>query len=770
MKRISLYALIPYLLMLFSFSTRYFDVYILTVTGICTINFIRKRKISTSVFLLFFSALAFFNCASSYSLCNKSFYPLIGKPVALTCMIDSTPSVNEDSIQFTAKMISAESNGKVFGLNEKIQVFVSGRNINLEYGDKIEFKTTLIPPDENNNDGGFNYRNYLRSQDIHIICNAYDFSISNYGTYEKVNPLIHKVFMIRSTLLDKCDRFLSEDESAFLKALMLGYKSDMSDSINLYIRRSGISHIVSISGLHLAIMMSIINLLLQKLKFRGRIFIIPIINILSALFITALTGFSPSVKRAAIMLIISNSASMVYRENDSVQSLSFALLILLLANPYAIWDVRLTLSAISVFGIILLNERINRKLPYFIKPAFIRDTLSMTLSAQAITAPLCIYYFGAISVLGVFTNLVVVPLMPYIMGTAVVFMIMPFDVISGFLSDGIWSSAKLITIIAKLIALIPFSQIEISFVEFTRTSLLISFVVYTIKKTIVCRVFYKNAICFLFACVAVFLIFFPPISDDVKLTVINVGQGDCTLIQFPNGKNMLIDGGGSATDDFDTAEKIIKPHLIQNGVDRIDYAVISHFHADHAGGILNLARILPMGCIIAPDYIKAGNDKTIQAILDICLQMNIPLYMMDKGDEFIIDDEILFQVYSPDKAYIYGENDASMVFKITAYGKAVLFTGDIENYTRHILTREEDISCDILKSPHHGDYSIADNNFLAVASPEFAYICVGENNPYGHPDERTLKLYADRNIKVLRTDFEKTIKFIIKRNGKIKIY
>lgn len=770
MKRISLYALIPYLLMVLSFSEEYFDVYILTIIGICSINFIRKTKITTSVFILFFSALAFFNCASSYSLCNKSFYPLIGKPVILTCMIDSTPSINEDDIQFTAKMISAESNGDVIDLTEKIQVFVSGQKINLEYGDKIEFKTTLFLPDENKNDGGFNYRNYLRSQDIHVICNTYDFAISNYTTHEKVNPLIHKIFMLRSALLDKCDKFLSEDESAFLKALMLGYKSDMSDSIDFYIRRSGISHIVSISGLHLAIMMALVNLFLRKLKFRGLIFIIPIINILSALFITALTGFSPSVKRAAIMLIISNSASIVYRENDSVQSLSFALIILLLANPYAIWDVRLILSAISVLGIILLNERITKKLPYFIKPAFIRDTLSMTLSAQAITAPLCIYYFGAISVLGVFTNLIVVPLMPYIMGTGIVFMIMPFDALSNFLSDGIWLSSKLITLIAKSIAAIPFSQIEISFIEFTLISLLISFVVYTIKKTVVCRVFYKNSICFLLACMAVFLIFFPPKSDNVKLTVINVGQGDCTLIQFPNGKNMLIDGGGSATDDFDTAETIIKPYLIQNGVDRIDYAVISHFHEDHASGVLHLARSFPTGCVIAPDYFKAGNEKTIQAVLDICLQMNIPLYMMDKGDEFTINDEILFQVYSPDKSYIYGENDASMVFKITAYGKSVLFTGDIENYTRHILTHEEDMSCNILKSPHHGDYSIADNDFLHAASPEFAYICVGKNNSYGHPDERTLKLYADRKIKVLRTDFEKTIKFIIKRNGQIKIY
>lgn len=102
---------------------------------------------------------------------------------------------------------------------------------------------------------------------------------------------------------------------------------------------------------------------------------------------------------------------------------------------------------------------------------------------------------------------------------------------------------------------------------------------------------------------------FTPTDGNVHLTAINVGQGDCTLIEFPSGKTMLIDGGGSATSDYDTAAKIIKPYLIQNGISKIDFAVISHYHADHAGGILNLADDFPIGCIIAPDYLKAGTEK-----------------------------------------------------------------------------------------------------------------------------------------------------------------
>lgn len=769
MTRVSLYALIPYVLTAISFGTAYFDAYILAVILISVIQFIRRKRIVMSLFMLIFTTIAFFTCGSSYSLCNKSFYPLLDEPISLTCMVDETPSYSENTVQFTAKMISAVHHGGNVKLDEKVLVFINGVDLNLHYGDEIEFKTTLTLPNENSNIGGFNYRNHLRSQDIHTLCTTYDYAVANRGTHEKINPVIHKIFILRSALLQKCDKYFSGDISAFIKALILGYKSDMSDELNVYINRAGISHIVSISGLHLSIMMVMINLILQKLKFRSSVFVIPILNIISALFITVLTGFSPSVMRAALMLIISNSAALVYRENDSVQSMSFAMLILLLANPCAIDDVRLVLSAVSTLGIILFYEKVNKK-SGFIKPKFIRDTLSMTLSAQIAAVPFCVFYFGTISVLGILTNLIIVPLMPSLMGTCLIFMAMPFFAVAQFLSDGIWLAIKCILIVAKLISLIPFAQLDMGFAKFTYTTLLTVFIVYMMKKTITRRDFRKNLLCFALSCIAVMLIFFSPATGNFNLTVINVGQGDCTLIEFPNGKTMLIDGGGSATSDYDTAAKIIKPYLIQNGINKIDYAVISHFHADHAGGILNLAACFPVDCIIAPDYLKAGSESIIQNTFDICKRRQIPLYLMEKGDGFSPAEGITFKVYSPESNYIYGENDGSMVFKISAFGRSVLFTGDIERHTRHILANSsDDISCDILKAPHHGDYSTADSEFLDAASAEIVYVCVGKNNSYGHPDEKSLMLYADKKINTFRTDIDQTIKFTIKRNGEIKI-
>lgn len=769
MTRISLYALVPYMFTAIAFGTPYFDYIILTISLISIINFIRRKNIASSAIALVFTALACLICSNTVSMCNKSFYALIDKPIVLKCVVDETPVYYDGKIKFTARMLSATSQGKSTQLDDKVLVYISGDDVNISYGDLLDIKTKLTLPNSELNTGGFSYNRYLQSLGIQTLCRANSYSVVHHGSYEKVNPVILKIFNLRQMLLDKCDRYFDADTSAFLKALLLGYKADMSDEMQSAVTRSGISHIVSISGMHLSILIIILNILIQRLKFRGSMYITPVLNILCALFITALTGFSPSVKRAAAMLIISNISSLVYRENDTLQSLSFAVLILLIANPAAVHDVRLILSAASVLGIVILNQRIERRLLKLIKFENLRKTISITLSAQIISIPFSIMYFNTVSVLGIVTNIIVLPLIPYLMGMGVAFFFSFFNILSNFLSDGIWLLTKLVLIVADSIAAIPFAQVEVGFKKFVYISFLCAAIVYFIRKTVYCRVFRKNFICFAIACTAVVMIFFPPRSPDVNITVINVGQGDCTLIEFPNGKTMLVDGGGNPTLNYDTAERIIRPYLIQNCIERIDYAVISHFHSDHSDGILNLAKIFPVGCIIAPEYMKVATNENVIKAFNVCKNYDIPLYLMSAGDKFYPDDGISFTVYHPDDKYIYDENDASMVFKISAFGKSVLFTGDIERMGRYTIARKNpEIKSDLLKAPHHGDYSAADEKFLTAVDPDMIYACVGKNNTYGHPSEKSLKLYAKNDIRLFRTDFDGTIKFKITPKGQLE--
>ena len=763
MARISVFSLIPFIIISFSFASPYFDLCLLTLFIIFVINFIRKINLYPTCVMAFMTVLAIILCEKAFFINDKSIYPLIDKPVTLYCQVDETPIYDDDGIRFSANLVSAENTKEKFELNGKVMVFISGDDASVSYGDLLSFKTVLALPAKSMNVGGFDYGNYLKTQSIHVVCETYDFSIVNHGIYEKTSPLMVGIFNIRDFLLKKCDMYFDTQTSPFIKALLLGYDSDISNRTKDNISRSGISHVVAVSGMHLSIFMSILSFFTYRIKGKHRRFIIPCLNILMAVFITALTGFSPSVKRAALMLIIANCANIVYRENDSIQSLSFSVLILMLGNPFTILDPSLSLSAAAVMGIIFLSERFTEKLT-FIKIKMIREIIAFSLSAQISTFLLSAYYFKSISVLGIITNILILPIIPFIMAMGIVFLISPFGWLSGFVSNGVWLGVKIILSVSEVISFIPFSRLALSFEKTIYIVSIITAIIWLMRKTITSNSFYKNALCFTISMFLFFMMFFSPKPNTFSVTAINVGQGDCTLLQFPGGKTMLIDGGGNFTDDLEENENTITPYLISNNIYKIDYAVVSHYHTDHINGILKLVRDFNIGCVIAPKYFSEDTLKAVDSLINVCKGNDIPLYFVESGFELHPDSDSVFSVLNPEKNITYDADNCSLVAKVTSVGKSVLFTGDVDYYTKSLLlSKGADLDIDILKAPHHGDYTPIDEEFTDALTPEVVFISVGKNNMYGHPKEDTIKLYEKRKIETLRTDLLGTIKFVFKR-------
>ena len=764
MSRISIYALLPFIIFPIAFGTAYFDIILLSCIIILFSNLIRRKYIDKSAVILFFTVLSVFLCSNKFSLCDKSFYKLINKPVTLTVTVDETPRYDTDKIQATARLSSAVYKGEHVDLKGKIMVFVKGSGTDISYGDSISFKTIMELPSHSMNDGGFSYENYLRSQDVHLVCNTSDFSVINHGTADNVSPVLVSIFRLRDLLINKCGMYFGGDTLAFLKALLLGDTSNMTDELKADLSRSGISHVVSVSGMHLSIFMVILNSFLQRRKFKGSNFIIPLLNILMALFLTALTGFSPSVKRASLMLIISNCIFMMYRESDTLQSLCYALIIMLLDNPFAICDPSLSLSVTAVLGIIFFYGNLNERLERIIKIKTLREITVMSISAQIATFPLCVYYFNTISVLSIVTNLITLPLVPYIMGMSILFLATPISYISKFISGGLWLGVNTILYLSRHISSLSFSQVQIGFSRFVCILALISLIVILMRKTITCNKPYKNILYLFASTVALAMIFFTPYRNDFTVTAINVGQGDCTLIEFPSGKTMLIDGGGKYSSDNKIAD-IIKPYIINHGVRKIDYALISHYHTDHIKGIFELAEDFKIGCIIAPDYFNEENLNATEQMLNLCEEKDIPLYLANKGDTFLPDKNSEVVILNPDRKYTYDTDNCSIVAKITCYGKSLLTTGDIDYYTKSLLLETEaDIKADILKAPHHGDCTPIDEEFIKAVLPNDVYICVGKNNTYGHPRQETISLLEKNNINIFRTDMDGTLRFKFKEN------
>lgn len=746
--------LLPFLAVAFVYDTEYIGLLICTLPVIAIISFIRRKNVWISFIYVSSAIIALCLCNSTYSISNKSFYPLLEKPVTLTCVVDDTPIVSEGRVSYTTKMISAISAGEEFALDGKVMLdYAIDDNKSIpQYADVLKLKTKLSVPEK----GRINYRRHLNSTGIFVSCKAEDAAIVNCGKYENANPLLYAIFGARDYLINKCNSYFGGDTATFMKALLLGYKTDFSKGVQSDITRSGISHIVAISGLHLSVLVSLITFLIRKLKASAKIkfLAVPLLNIICALFITAITGFSPSVKRAAIMMVWANVASLFYRETDSRESLSVAVLLLIIENPCAVYDIRLILSALAVAGIVLCSERIEGFIGKFVKSKFLRETCAVSVSAQVFTLPVAVYSFNTISALSLAANLIIVPIIPYIMAAGLIFLVTPFDFLADFFSGGIWLAIQFIFKTIHLISAIPFAQIKIGITKFmqilTPSALAFLFIMATIR----CRKTATKAICFTAACAFSFLLFFPIRSADFTISAIDTGKGEATFIKFPCGKTMLVDCGLYPTGN---SAKSVEDYLLEKGVGKIDYIVASSLGSGNINNILYLAGNMKTGSVILPDCPSQSATDMTDNIISRCKGKNIPVYLMDSKDGFSHCENCKVQILFPFENEKYENSSNSTVVKATANNRSVLLAGDIKE-SESIVLLKEDINADILKFTKNTSHKI-----IKAVSPEFAYIFTDE------ADEDTAKLLAEDKVTLFSVFSSGTVEFKINKNGQIRI-
>ncbi|WP_143317374.1 MBL fold metallo-hydrolase [Clostridium sp. HBUAS56017] len=233
-------------------------------------------------------------------------------------------------------------------------------------------------------------------------------------------------------------------------------------------------------------------------------------------------------------------------------------------------------------------------------------------------------------------------------------------------------------------------------------------------------------------------------KDNLKISYIDVGQGDSELIQV-DGKNILIDAGDKDDDAYSYLKSI--------GVTNLDYVIATHPHDDHIGGMTTIINKINIGAFYAPKV--TANTKSFENMIDALKKKNIQMKAPSVGEEVTIENAKL-TFLAPNGGDYEDVNNYSIVTKLT-YGKnSFLFMGDAEELSENeIMKNGLDISADVLKVGHHGSNSSTSNNFLKNVNPTYAVISVGKDNKYGHPTKATLKKLKSK--KVLRTDLNGTI-------------
>lgn len=252
----------------------------------------------------------------------------------------------------------------------------------------------------------------------------------------------------------------------------------------------------------------------------------------------------------------------------------------------------------------------------------------------------------------------------------------------------------------------------------------------------------------------------------LAVSFIDVGQGDCELIEFPSGKSMLIDCG-----EKECYEKMAMPYLQKEQIGKVNLALVSHFHSDHAGGILRMAELNAADRIAAPNT-ESGDDIRSQ-ILKAAKDRNIDVLNIDSSKKLEADSSVTVKVLAPN-TYILNNlgsnvNNTSVVLKLS-YGETdFLFTGDLEADAEKVLLSSENLAAEVLKVAHHGSKTSSSREFLNAVKPKYAVIEVGEDNRYKHPSETTLKSLSEIGADVLRTDLNGNIKFTAEKSGISKV-
>ncbi|MEG0509026.1 MAG: DNA internalization-related competence protein ComEC/Rec2 [Eubacterium sp.] len=667
-------------------------------------------------------------------------------------------------IRFQLELKSVD-NTKISG---KIEGTIGDNQVDLKIRNQVCFKGKITAPAGRRNPGGFDYALYLKAQGVSGQVFLKNSKILEIVGEEKTGSIdkIHQV------LAKTCDTFLKSDESGLVKGLLFGSK-DVTREVKDNFRNAGVSHILAVSGLHVGYVYALVLFVLGffKVKKKSQIFfLVPFL-----LFYVALTGFSPTVIRAAVMLSVLVLGQGIEEEYDGVNGLCLATLCILMIKPIQLFMAGFQLSFCAVLGILLFYKPLMRLYEKNIrKPGMIISSLCITICSTIGTLPASLYHFHTINFISLASNLLIVPLA----GVLLVMSFVGIPIITFFPIMGNILGLPLAFLADGMLALTEFfSQFHFLLIQRGGLSLLemallfiLSFLVsgyFNFRK--------KNIRRFIIITISMICILLGVgnlIPRQLTVTFLDVGQGDSALIQTPKGGAYLIDGGGFYTYGTDQkkertliSEQVLLPALYAKNIMHLDGVFITHNHVDHSQGIEEILSKIPVDRLFVNT--KYNNEGLLK-------QSKIPVSVLSQGKSFSTEDGLSMTVYWPDEKVEAlpenEQNDHSTVLRLVYREASILMMGDSGFAVEDMIVTEMPES-DVIKIGHHGSKYSSSEAFLKKVAPKLAIISVGQYNYFGHPTEETLKNIENAGAKCYRTDENGAVE--LRTNGKqlkIKTY
>ncbi len=551
--------------------------------------------------------------------------------------------------------------------------------------------------------------------------------------------------------------FTEANETKIYAGILLGDNYAIDRQTRDIYNLAGISHILSISGLHI----SLIGYTLYKIV-RKRL-LMPMASGCSILFVwmyLMMTGNGISTRRAVLMFVIGLLALLVGRTYDMISSLSAAVSVLILNNPYCVFHTGFQLSCGAIAGIILYQQMQDWM---SIKSKILRS-VSVSMCVTMVTMPIIIHMNHEISIYAVLLNVVIVATVPGMMIAGLVAVALSFCFVAParmvfYIGCLFLRAYKTISI---FVLRLPYS-VKIAaglrggkLIGYELLLVIVGIIIHnmTTSEELEKSIAYKRRILFVFMYLFFVTLLTKPVENQATVKMIDVGQGDSIFIRS-YGFTCLIDAGSSS--EKQVGEYTILPFLKANGVEKLDYLIVTHGDADHCNGMEYLlsyryGKMPYVRHLIV--YQNAVESEELKKVIDTAENNHVKVVRIHAG-YYLSDGEIKLECIWPlEEDFHMDINNLSLVFQMSNRDGSMIFTGDIEKEAEEKMVQlyGDRLRADWLKSPHHGSKTSSTKEFLDCVNPSHTLISVGEHNRYSHPSSQTIEEYEQREIQIYRTD------------------
>ncbi|MBF0475770.1 MAG: DNA internalization-related competence protein ComEC/Rec2 [Deltaproteobacteria bacterium] len=717
---------------------------------------------------------------------NDIWYRQDAGPIILTGVVIDQPAFYPDHVVYVMDAQWEHQPDRDLPRTGVFQLSIDKSGPVFRYGDRVRMRVDLRPVRNYNNPGLFDYRLHMLSKGVSLLGHIPGNRLAVVVGREPPSSIMVWVEDFRQRVREFIDTHMPVRTRPVLRGLWLGEQSILPQDVQLLFIRTGCGHVMAVSGFNLVVVAGAFYVIFYFLLSRSeRLFFLlsPHKTAVFMAFVPAtayalVTGMAVATLRSLVMMAVFLVVLGLSRVKDVINALILGAFLMLSASPLTLFNVSFQLSSVAVLGLVIMMDRwpsalFNEENRYLNRLNGVWLFFAVSLASWLVTLPISAHHFAGFSIMAVVANIVAVPLLGYL-AIPLGLMVMALLPISSWMAEFIgllgavaasWTLDFLGWLSSSPLAMV---DVALSWAEAGIFYVVLFSACFIRKRT--AQVILVAGLCLTLVDVS-YWYWYRHWRSSLVVTFLDVGQGTSTVVEFPRGPTMVVDGGGNQTMRFDPGERVLIPFLLSKKIYTIDYAVLSHPHIDHLGGLVSIVKRFKVGQFWSTgvtDEIEYFRElrKSLAArgVPDVYIQDLAQPRRLGTVETGVIypPAELIMEQVRPKWLHL---NNTSLVLRLVFNQVSFLIPGDIEKEAETILIASgQDISATVLLVPHHGSKTSSTPEFISRVGPRYVVIPVGYRNQFHLPHPTVVARYQAAGARVYRTDRDGAV--IVETDGR----